>query len=378
MRTGHQDARASRREPRAGRRAAVLSTDEFVAELLTALDAARTRISIQLMTFDGDAAGHAVTDRLIRAAERGVTTRVLVDCFAHRVVSDRPISDPSVAGEYRAGLVMYERLAAAGVSLRFTNPNGPRSIYALARNHKKLFVIDDVVYLGGINVSDHNFSWHDLMIRVVDEDIRRAVIQDFDVTYSGRRQRVDRPIVTNEALEATFDRLVAGARERVIVVSPYSLDRALVDRLERSSAPSRTVVTLADNNFRFLRWITPYLAARLRAAGVHVAAYERFSHAKVLIADDRLLVGSSNFGRHSFWCDQEIGLVVDDPSLVEAVVDLLLGDPEARRVDLPPTGPGRWALGWLLSALMDGFLRAYRRFVVPRVPLLDPDPPTAP
>ena len=38
---------------------------------------------------------------------------------------------------------MFDELQEAGVEIRFTNANGPGNIFALARNHKKLYVIDD-------------------------------------------------------------------------------------------------------------------------------------------------------------------------------------------------------------------------------------------
>ena len=53
------------------------------------------------------------------------------------------------------------------------------SIYAGTRNHKKIFVIDDVGYIGGINISDHNFAWLDFNIAVTDRDTVEALVADF-------------------------------------------------------------------------------------------------------------------------------------------------------------------------------------------------------
>ena len=144
----------------------LLTTEEFAAELLCRVASARHRIDLQLMTFDGDEAGLAVAGALQAAARRGVPVRLLIDCFAHRFVSDQPVRRRAVADEHRRTRTMYAELAAAGAQVRFTHPNGPVNLFALARNHKKLYLIDESAYLGGINVSDHNFAWHDFMVRV--------------------------------------------------------------------------------------------------------------------------------------------------------------------------------------------------------------------
>jgi cardiolipin synthase len=361
---------------------ALLTTDEFVAELHQRLAVTCRAVAIQLMTFDGDASGLAVARLLVDAAGRGVQVRLLVDSFALRFVSDRPVGRRDVRAEFRATLAMFDELRAAGVEMRFTNPNGPLRLFALARNHKKLYVIDDVVYLGGVNVSDHNFSWHDFMVRVTDRSTRDVVLADFDATFAGRRQTVGpvgpapgperavaAGIVTNKALERVFDQLVRGARQRVVVASPYALDRGLARALEASPAATKTVVIAARNNFRFFRLITPYLARRLARAGVELASYGRFSHSKfLLVDDDYLLLGSSNFGRHSFWCNQEIGLVIRDAGFVGRFeAELLAG--------LGPVQIGGgihrvWA-GALATAATDTYLRLYARVVAPHVSSLD-------
>ncbi|MFV0526143.1 MAG: phospholipase D-like domain-containing protein [Acidimicrobiales bacterium] len=363
---------------------AVLTTADFVDELHRRLAAARHRISIQLMTFDGDRSGQAVAEALIAAAGRGAEVRVLLDCFVERFVSDAPVRRREVRAEHRATLAMYRRLEAAGVDLRYTHPNGRFRQFALARNHKKMFLIDHRAYLGGVNVSDHNFGWHDLMVRIGDPRLVASLEADFRAGFRGRRYDLEGPagrpaggappgsgaawLVSNRAVERTFDEMVANARRRVVVASPYAIDRHLVAGLERSAAPQRTVVISDDNNFRILRVITPHLQHRLERAGVAVAAYRRFSHAKFLLADDRLLVGSSNYGRHSFWCNQEIGLVVDDPGFVADFVTRILEDNLGSAATGHPA-PSRW-LGAGVAMGMTGFLRAYGRWVAPRVPAL--------
>lgn len=350
----------------------LLTTDHFAVELLGRLAQARHRVDLQLMTFDGDRAGLAVADALAAAARRGVPVRLLVDCFAHRFVSDQPVRRPAVAAEHHRTRAMYGELAAAGVQLRFTHPNGPANLFALARNHKKLYLIDGSAYLGGINVSDHNFAWHDFMVRVDDPAVARAVAADFEASFAGQRRTVDDVIVTNGALARTFDALVAGARHRVVVASPYAVDRRLAQVLEASPAPAKTVVVAPENNFWCLQVIAPYLFHRLERAGVRLLQFPRFSHAKFLLVDDEaLLVGSSNFGRHSLSCNAEVGLVIRDRPFIAAFERAMLGG-------LAPVEPGpgraRRLAGRAGAAMIDRYLMVYARTIAPLVPTLAPDP----
>jgi len=324
------------------------------------------------MTFDGDRAGLAVADALQAAARRGVPVRLLIDCFAHRFVSDQPVRRRAVAAEHRRTRAMYAELAAAGVQVRFTHPNGPVNLFALARNHKKLYLVDDAAYLGGINVSDHNFAWHDFMVRVDDASVARAVAADFEASFAGRRRTVDDAIVTNRALARTFDELVAGARHRVVVASPYAVDRRLAQVLEASPARFKTVVVAPENNFWCLQLIAPYLFHRLDRSGVRLLRFPRFSHAKFLLADhDALLVGSSNFGRHSLSCNDEIGVVIRDRGFIAAFEREMLSGLEPVE---PGSGRRRRLTGRAGAAVIDRSLIVYARTIAPLVPTLAPDP----
>jgi len=313
-----------------------------------------------------------VASALRAAARRGVPVRLLIDCFAHRFVSDQPVRRRAVADEHRRTRAMYAELAAVGVLVRFTHPNGPANVFALARNHKKLYLIDDAAYLGGINISDHNFAWHDVMVRVYDPAVARAVAADFEASFAGQRRTADEAIVTNRALARTFDELVAGARHRVVVASPYAVDRRLAELLEASPARSKTVAVAPENNFWCLQLIAPYLFHRLDRAGVRLLRFPRFSHAKFLVVDhDALLVGSSNFGRHSLSCNDEIGVVIRDRAFIAAFEREMLSGPKPVE---PGPGRRRRLAGRASAAVIDRGLIVYPRTIVPLVPTLAPDP----
>ena len=308
----------------------LLDNREFVEELRQALGSAERRVLVQVMTFDGDASGLEVADLMVEAARRGVDVRLLVDCFALRYVSDRPATDPSVRREAAETSAMFSRLRASGVAVTFTQPWGPVLLFGLSRNHKKLYVVDHHAYLGGINISDHNFSWRDFMVGVEDPAVVESLAEDFARTERGERRSVNGSVITNTEIEPVFNGVVSGAARSLVLASPYSLDIGIAGLLERSQAPAKTVITARHNNFRWLRAAEPYIWGRLARAGVELRTYPDFFHARFLLADDnRLFVGSSNFSRHSFRCNQEVCLLITDTEFI--------ADFKARM--LPDTGP---------------------------------------
>ena len=300
---------------------------EFVEELRQALGSAERRVLVQVMTFDGDASGLGVADLMAEAAGRGVDVRLLVDCFALRYVSDRLATDPSVRDEAAETAAMFERLRAAGVAVTFTQPWGPVLFFGLSRNHKKIYVVDDRAYLGGINISDHNFAWRDFMVRTEAPAIVEALAEDFARTERGERRSLSGSVITNAEIEPVFNDIVSGAARSLVLASPYSLDIGIAALLERSQAQTKTVITARDNNFRWLRAAEPYLWGRLARASVELRTYPDFFHARFLLADDaKLLVGSSNFSRHSFRCNQEVCLLITDTEFIADFKARMLAD----------------------------------------------------
>ena len=302
---------------------------EFSEDLKRGLAAAERRVLIQVMTFDGDASGLAVADLMVEAAGRGVDVRLLVDCYALRYVSDRLASDPSVRDEAAETAAMFERLRAAGVAVTFTQPWGPVLFFGLSRNHKKLYVMDDHAYLGGINISDHNFAWRDFMVGIEAPAIVETLAEDFARTERGERRSLSGSVITNAEIEPVFNDIVSGAARSLVLASPYSLDIGLAALLEGSQARTKSVITARQNNFRWLRAAEPYLWGRLARAGVELRTYPDFFHARFLLADDdKLLVGSSNFSRHSFRCNQEVCLLITDTEFIANFKARMLPDTE--------------------------------------------------
>ena len=289
----------------------------------------RRRLFVQAMTFEGDAAGLAVADAT--AASGAADRRVLVDEYTLHMISDRSVhaksskADPSFQAEVASTHKMFQRLVAEGVHVRVTNPVGPFFSRYPARNHKKLIVADDAVYIGGINFSDHNFSWHDFMLRIEQSDFADAAAADFLATFDGkaRASAADFGAVRLISMDGRRNRqafaeiaaLVETARRQVTVISPY-LTFPMTGALARARRRGVDVqlVTPLPNNKRLVR---DYLLWAAKAGGLTVRLQPHMSHLKgLLIDDDKLVIGSSNFDFVSLGAEEEIVAVIADPQVI--------------------------------------------------------------
>jgi cardiolipin synthase len=222
---------------------------------------------------------------------------------------------------------MIERLEAGGVGVLLANPSGPITIHFLFRNHKKLAVIDDrISYIGGINYSDHNFEWHDMMLRIEDEGVARFLAEDFDATWSGISHtapgRFDGIEIhrfdgrhNRKGFEPVLD-LIRGARDNVTIVSPYITYPFFGALNEAHKRGVKVTLIAPDNNNWNVLW--EYVVWETTKSGIELMLYEGpMSHLKAMLIDDQYLVlGSSNFDFLSYCHLQEIVGVVTAPEVI--------------------------------------------------------------
>ena len=299
--------------------------------------AARRRVLVQAMTFEGDAAGGAVGDAIL--ASGAEDRRVLVDAYTRHVISDafvwspKLLFDPGFRGEVAATGAMFRRMEAEGVGVKVTNPPGPLYLGFAARNHKKMIVADDAAYVGGLNFSDHNFAWRDLMLRIEDPAVADRLAEDFAATFAGAPQPWSASFEgvelhsldgrNNAAVFAPLIEAMRSARSRVCVVSPY-LTFPFVEALAEaraSGAEVQLITPLASNKRR----VRDYLVCTALEAGFDVRLTAKMEHLKgMLIDDEALILGSSNFDFVSYHAQEELVAVVTDPGVIAAFRDQVI------------------------------------------------------
>jgi cardiolipin synthase A/B len=333
----------------------LIGSDTFWKRAAEDIGRARSRLLVQAMTFEGDATGLEVAKavRESRAADR----RVLVDDYSRVVVSDCFVLSPryllsqAFRDEVKATRTMFDGLARSGVGVRVTNPIAGRVVRYGVRNHKKLIVADDVAYVGGINFSDHNFAWHDLMLRIEAPGPAAFLAEDFEATWESRsilRHAAFDGVAlaaldgrTNPQGFAPLLAAIGEAKEGIEIVSPYlsfPFDRALAQAARRG-VRVELLTPLANNKPMVLNYLSD-VAAR---AGFHVGLLPEMTHLKAMLIDGRLLVlGSSNFDFPSYYSMEEYVVLAEDPALVAAFRAEVLAPLRARALKGAVHRPPAW------------------------------------
>jgi cardiolipin synthase len=296
---------------------------------------ARRRVLVQAMTFEGDAAGSAVAEaiRASGAADR----RVLVDDYTRHVINDTFLAltrDAAIQAEAAATLAMFDSLIAGGVGMRLTNPVGRNPLRYPVRNHKKLLVIDDAAWIGGINLSDHNFAWHDMMVRIEHPALADWLAGAFERDWLGRPETqvagfgpvmiLDLCGGNNQIGLAPLLAAFSGARQSLEVVSAYPTF-PFVDAMAAAArrGVKVTLHTPRPNNKPVIR---DYLLGVARQSGIALHLSPMMTHAKAALIDGEVLVaGSSNFDFVSHRANAEYVATFRDAGLVAEFEQRLLG-----------------------------------------------------
>jgi len=309
----------------------LVNFSEFWSRLSEDIQSAGKSVFVQTFAFEGDSVGKQLSAALLSSPAKD--KRILADSFTRVVLSDRFKYSPAnlfnseLRAETRATSAMKRELEAGGVKIQFTNPFGPTPRRALSRNHKKVIVIDDrVAYIGGINFSDHNAAWHDMMLRIDDSNVANFLNGDFLATWSGRDQVAHRQFeglelftldgrTNRKAFQRVLD-LIDGAEHSIFVESPY-ITFPFYERLREAThrGPTVKVLTPGQNN-----WGLFSNYARLEAAWSKIdlrLSPHGMSHLKAMLIDDRYLIaGSSNFDYFSYRLHQEVLAIFTDPHLI--------------------------------------------------------------
>ncbi len=315
----------------------LVNSPEFVAAVAPAILQARRRVLFQVMTFELDSVGRHFWDLLARSpAEEKI---LCVDAFSTAKISDdlvfspRWVLDPDFRQEVGDTRRLLRQTEREGVRIVVTNPMGSLWRKFPFRNHKKMMVVDDQAFLGGINLSEHNFRWHDLMMRTGCPTLVDALAEDFYDTMRGVNSSRIVPtslgnlyFLDGRRSRAQYEELFATieiAQKSVDVITPYVSD-PLLERLAQLPASVRVrVINPARNNKAILQ---QELFRSAAGSNLEVLLYQpEMCHVKaVLIDETQLILGSCNFDFVAYDLQQEVVLCTDNATLVEQFRDRVL------------------------------------------------------
>ncbi|HEX6840131.1 MAG TPA: phospholipase D-like domain-containing protein [Stellaceae bacterium] len=348
----HAGCRITERPVEGGNAITLLSNgDAAYPKMLAVIDAAHASVALSSYIFRADTAGMRFIEALIRAHQRGVAVRIIID---------------GIGGGYFLSRT-YRRLRRAGVPVaRFLHSPLPWRMPVLnLRSHKKLLVVDGrIAFTGGLNIAGENvlgdrprhpvqdlhFSFEGPVVAQLSETFAADWLFVADEELSGNTwfPRLDargdgaaRAIVSGpdqdlEKIEFMILEAIACARQSIKIMTPYFLpDDRLVTALALTAMRGVAVDIIAPErgDHRILEWAMRAHIAPLIDAGCRLWSNPPpFNHAKIMTIDGSwCLIGSANWDTRSFRLNFELNMEVYHSDLV-AQVDALMAAKQSRLI----------------------------------------------
>ncbi len=318
----------------------LIDGERFFPAMLQAIDNARSHILLEIYLFESGQVADRFIHSLSAAAARGVQVCLLLDDFGAR-------------GLHHHDLL---KLQQSGILLGYYNPlRYGRFRRNLLRDHRKLLIVDGhIAFTGGTGLTDEfdtghtPRAWHEVMLA-----IQGPVIADWQHLFEKNWNRWPGTPLQLAPIEASQE---GNCRGRVAINSPTHGDikRSLINHLRGAEQriwistayfiPSRKIRRLLRRAAKFgidVRLLLPgphtdhpavrhagrRFYARLLRNGVRIYEYQpRFLHAKVLLCDDWVSIGSSNIDRWNLRWNLEANQETLSLELAHEVRQMFEGD----------------------------------------------------
>jgi cardiolipin synthase A/B len=300
--------------------------------MLAAIDAAEESVRLETYVYAAGALGERFRDALCRARQRRLQVRVLVDGF----------------GSYSLPGGFWKPLEALGGEVRRFNPVSLNRLGI--RDHRKLLVCDQkVAFVGGFNIAPEyegdgvTSGWCDLGLKLQGsfaEQLASAFEEMFNQAdlahkpfFRLRRSTAKRTVIApNEQLllsgpgrgrnpiKRALRMDLADASSVQIIVAyflpTWRLRRQLI-RIARRGGRVQLILA-GKSDVAVARLAGQSLYRRLLRAGVEIYEYQpQILHAKLLIIDDVVYVGSANLDQRSLNINYELMVRLQDRQTIQ-------------------------------------------------------------
>ena len=314
---------------------------------------ARKYINLQFYIIANDTLGRQLGDILIERANAGVKIRVIYD----------------YVGSFGShSLNLFNRLRAHGIEIHsFFRIQFPEKLGRLNwRNHRKAVIIDGLIgYIGGMNVAQRYVDggdfgcWRDMAVRITGPGVV-SLQHNFaiDWKFMGHDLITDEPAAPYPLVKRDksipevlvqiissgptnrwgnthmlFIKAISGAKNRIYIQTPYFLpSEGLLTALQcaaLSGVDVRVMLPRKSDSAVLTHASTSYVEECL-LAGIKVYFFNTgMLHGKVLLVDDDFVtLGSTNFDYRSFEHNFEENIVMYSPEVNAEIARLFKKDQE--------------------------------------------------
>lgn len=322
------------------------SGDEYFESMLQDIRGAQRSITIESYIFEDDALTRKILNELSEARKRGCSVKIVVDGFGSYFAIPRLDQYCETHGlEFRVFHPLpYPIIWARHFFMRYTQ-NGPTPFRRMnRRTHRKITIIDETcAYLGSLNFTqDHCAQYkgaeamRDTGVRLEGPGIKRLVLA-FQISYLrtymrgilewvGRWKFNEPPSKNSLRLNTTKKmrkllykdllRRLSQAQNRIYITTAYflprrSLMRALIKASQRGTDVQLLIPGKSD--VPMVKWAAFNIVRLLVKKRIPIFEYQKsILHAKTMIIDDEVFIGSFNLNHRSVMHDLEVEVVLRD------------------------------------------------------------------
>ncbi|MCY0887647.1 MAG: phospholipase D-like domain-containing protein [Alicyclobacillaceae bacterium] len=265
---------------------------------------------------------HKVERALIAAAKRGVRVRVILDKEPEGLTGD--------------AIKAYQLFTSHGIPVH----------YAPSRftfDHAKTMVVDDkIAFVGSANFTYYGLDKNrEYDVETSNPAVVQAVADVFRADWANQRagMKPRRTLVLSPMSQSDFLSLIAHAKRILDMEEEESPNPAISHALIQAAKRGVHVTLLEADTSSNRSGVGAYILSELASKGVTVKIVEHpYLHAKLVISDNDVFIGSENFSTTSLKDNREVGVIWKNPSFLPTLNRQFAADNQAGK-SVPTTLP---------------------------------------
>ena len=328
---------------------------EFLPRMLTAVNSARQYLLLEMYLVESGVVADRIINTLLQAADRGVQIYLLFDDYGARQFNQH---DRARLEHSNIQTVYYNPLSSHNVLYNLYRIFWQRIHQGLYRNHRKLLLADGrIAFTGGAGITDEVDSpnaperrWRETII-----EIRGPIVEDWQLLFTESWNRFSgQPLLLPDTAPEHFENGQSGrvtvnetrrrtgiqrsllkqfktARQRIWFATAYFIPswsiRRKLKRAARSGIDVRLLLPGPVTDNPGARYASRRYYDKLLKSGIRIYEYTpRFFHAKTVLCDDWVSVGSCNYDRWNLQWNLEANQEVESPELATTITTLFEKD----------------------------------------------------
>ncbi len=295
---------------------------EIFPEIINLIRSAKKNLYIEIFIFHFDDTGKKIAKEIVDKKNEGIEVKIIIDSIGLRFRS----------GDYETVTYLLSNNVDVLVYNKYLFSTDGVNI-----THRKIITVDgEKAMIGGVNFGDeYENVWHDTMTQLEGEIVQE--IQDeffYGWILCGGKLPENKPKLPNKKyghipMKVTFTDGTATNKQndferyliscinmsesKIKIANPYFSDDNVINSIveARKRGVKVDIVIPKENDtlfFSSLNWNTAKIFVQ---NNINVYFYiNRFSHTKLYLIDDLIIVGSSNLDTRSLKENQELNIII--------------------------------------------------------------------